>query len=184
MNNKDLLLFRSLKKIILPFGDILNIYFTYKKVKKGCFIDIDEDNSKKFENILKKYNFKYNIYKEKFKKNNNLYFISKTINPKNIDFFESSSIKNKLNDIKLGKFLGYGCIHNLTKDLPCKNGYLLSIVYNDNDNNETIYGFCCNHIMISVINKTLKIIEKMNYYIKKYLFTKLKGYVKLEIIKL
>ena len=40
VGNKDLLLVNSLEKTGLGFHDILNIYFMYKKVKKGSFIYI------------------------------------------------------------------------------------------------------------------------------------------------
>lgn len=66
--NKDLSLINSLEKTGLEFDDVLNIYFMYKKVKKGSYIDIDEKNYKKLEKILKKYNIKYKKYENWLKK--------------------------------------------------------------------------------------------------------------------
>ena len=54
----DKKLYNSMSKLV-NIGDALNIYFTYKKIKKGCYIDIDSNKSYKFENILK--NMKINI---------------------------------------------------------------------------------------------------------------------------
>lgn len=105
------------------------------------------------------------------------YFISNTINPKNIDFFDKN---NKRNHIKLGKFLGYGCVHDIDKDEPCEKGYFLQIVYDGIQ----VYGFCCTKPTINVINKLLEKINKMNYYIRKYLSDKLKGYIELSIVKI
>ena len=52
MKNKDEKLYNSLSRLSLSIpGDSLNIYFTYKKIKKGCFIDITENVSKKLEYI-------------------------------------------------------------------------------------------------------------------------------------
>jgi hypothetical protein len=45
---------------LVNIGDALNIYFTYKKIKKGCYID--STKSYKFENILDKYKLKYKKY--------------------------------------------------------------------------------------------------------------------------
>ena len=81
---------------LVNIGDALNIYFTYKKIKKGSYIDIDSTKSYKFENILDKYKLKYKKYEDE---KNSHYFISNTINPKNIDFFDKN---NKRNHIKLG----------------------------------------------------------------------------------
>jgi hypothetical protein len=105
---------------LVNIGDALNIYFTYKKIKKGCYIDIDSTKSYKFENILDKYKLKYKKYEDEHFH----YFIG--YNPQNIDFFDKN---NKHNHIKLGKFLGYGCVHDIDKDEPCAKGYLLQIVY-------------------------------------------------------
>ena len=180
MRNQDELLFYNLNKIKLSLSDILNIYFTYKKIKKGCYIDINKKLSDNFISILIKYKLKYKKYVNIFDKNTDYYFISKKIDPINIDFFKKN---NYLNDIELGKFLGYGCIHNLNKDKPCIKGYLFSIQYNKNII-EPIYQFCCLKIDINIINNTLQIIHKMNYFIKKYLSKKLKGYIELSILKL
>ena len=46
----DKKLYNSVSKLV-NIGDALNIYFTYKKIKKGCYIDIDSTKSYKFENI-------------------------------------------------------------------------------------------------------------------------------------
>ena len=179
--NKDLSLIKSLEKTGLYFGDILNIYFMYKKVKNGSYIDIDEKNYKKLEKILEKYNIKYKKYNNWLEKNNHLYFMSKIVNPKNIEFFTKNK---KLNHIKIGKFLGYGCVHNLDKDKPCTKGFLINLFYKDAKNEIPIYGFCCLRISISMINKMLKNIKKMNYFIKKYLSSKLKqGSVTLNIME-
>ena len=156
----DKKLYNSMSKLV-NIGDALNIYFTYKKIKKGCYIDIDSTKSYKFENILDKYKLKYKKYEDE---KNSHYFIC--YNPQNIDFFGKYHIK-------LGKFLGYGCVHDIIKDEPCVKGYLLQIVYNDNQ----VYGFCCTKLTINVINK-------MNYYIRKYLSDKLKGYIELSIVKM
>ena len=164
----------ELSKLILR-GDALNIYFTYKKIKKGCYITIEPTKSYKLENILNKYKLKYKKYDNQNEDTD--YFISNTINPKNIEFFDKN---NKQNDIKFGKFLGYGCVHDLDKDKPCIKGYLLQIVYNDFQ----VYGFCCIKLTINVINKLLEKINKMNYYIRKYLSDKLKGYIELSILKI
>ena len=48
MKNKDELLFYNLNKIKLSLSDILNIYFTYKKIKKGCYIVKNKKLSNKF----------------------------------------------------------------------------------------------------------------------------------------
>lgn len=166
----DKKLYNSMSKLV-NIGDALNIYFTYKKIKKGCYIDIDSSKSYKFENILDKYKLKYKKYEdERFH-----YFIG--YNPQNIDFFDKN---NKRNHIILGKFLGYGCVHDIIKDEPCTKGYLLQIVYNGNQ----VYGFCCIKLTINVINKLLEKINKMNYYIRKYLSDKLKGYIELSIVKM
>ena len=170
----DKKLYNSVSKLV-NIGDSLNIYFTYKKIKKGCYIDIEPTKSYKFENILDKYKLKYKKYENLDKHTD--YFISNTINPKNIEFFDKN---NKQNDIKFGKFLGYGCVHDTDKDEPCVKGYLLQIVYNDFQ----VYGFCCIKLTINVINKLLEKINKMNYYIRKYLSDKLKGYIELSIIKM
>lgn len=181
MKNQDELLFYNLNKIKLSLSDILNIYFTYKKIKKGCYIGINKKLSNNFINILIQYKLKYKKYVNIFNdKKSDYYFISKKIDPINIDFFKKN---NYLNDIELGKFLGYGCIHNLKRDKPCIKGYLFSIQYNKNII-EQIYGFCCLKIDINIINNTLQIIHKMNYFIKKYLSKKLKGYIQLSILKL
>ena len=84
-----------------------------------------------------------------------------------------------MNHLTLGKFLGYGCIHNLDKDKPCQKGYRLSIYYVDK--NILIYGFCCLKLNMNIINKTLKIVNKMNNCIRKYLSNKLKGSIELVI---
>jgi len=47
-----------------------------------------------------------------------------------------------------------------------------------------IYGFCCIKLTINVINDLLEKINKMNYYIGKYLSDKLKEYVELSIVKM
>ena len=164
----DKKLYNSMSKLV-NIGDALNIYFTYKKIKKGCYIDIASTKSYKFENILHKYKLKYKKYEyEHFH-----YFIG--YNPQNIDFFDKN---NKHNHKKLGKFLGYGCVHDIIKDEPCAKGYLLRIVYDGNQ----IYGFCCIKLTINVINELLEKINKMNYYIRKYLSDKLKGYIELSIV--
>ena len=183
MKNQDELLFYNLNKIKLSLSDILNIYFTYKKIKKGCYIDINKKLSNNFINILIQYKLKYKKYVNIFNdKNSDYYFISKKIDPINIDFFKKN---NYLNDIELGKFLGYGCIHNLKRDKPCIKGYLFGIDFVCNKNIiEPIYVFCCLKIDINIINNTLQIIHKMNYFIKKYLSKKLKGYIQLSILKL
>lgn len=107
--------------------------------------------------------------------------MSNIINPTNIKFFTKNK---KFNDIKIGKFLGYGCVHNLHKDKPCTKGFLINLFYKDAKNEIPIYGFCCLHISISMINKMLKNIKKMNYFIKKYLSSKLKqGSVTLNIME-
>jgi hypothetical protein len=59
-------------------------------------------------------------------KNTNYYFISNKVNHENIEFWDKT--KNNLDDIVLGKFLRYGCVHNLNKDKPCQRGYLLTIM--------------------------------------------------------
>jgi hypothetical protein len=183
MTNKDKKLFNTLNKLELEDpGDSLNIYFTYKKLKKGCYIDIKSNISYKLENILDKYKLKYKKYNDIISKKYSYYFISNIINPKNIEFFDKN---NKLNHIKIGKFLGYGCIHNLDKDKPCKKGYGLRIHYADYKIQKflNIYSFCCLKLNINIINKTLKIVNQMNYYITKYLSNKLKGKIQLTIIK-
>jgi hypothetical protein len=180
---EDELLLNNLNKLKLSLGDILNIYFTYKKIKKGCYIDVKKKLSNNFSNILIEYKLKYKKYvgdNESY----DLYFISKKIDPKNIDFIK----RNKsLNHIEIGEFLGYGCIHNL-KDNPCVEGYSLNIVYIEENKNkkivENVYQFCCLKIDINIINNTLEIIHKMNYFLKKYLSKKLKGYIELSIKKL
>jgi len=78
----DKKLYNSMSKLV-NIGDALNIYFTYKKIKNGCYIDIDSSKSYKFENILDKYKLKYKKYGDEHFH----YFISNTINPQNIDFF-------------------------------------------------------------------------------------------------
>jgi len=166
----DKKLYNSVCKLV-NIGDALNIYFTYKKIKKGCYIDIDSSKSYKFENILDKYKLKYKKYEYK----HSHYFIG--YNPQNIEFFDKN---NKRNHIILGKFLGYGCVHDIIKDEPCTKGYLLQIVYNGNQ----VYGFCCTKLTINVINELLEKINKMNYYIRKYLSDKLKGYIELSIVKM
>ena len=166
----DKKLYNSMSKLV-NIGDALNIYFTYKKIKKGCYIDIDSTKSYKFENILDKYKLKYKKYGDEHFH----YFIG--YNPQNIEFFDKN---NKRNHIKLGKFLGYGCVHDIDKDKPCEKGYLLQILYNDIQ----VYGFCCSKLTINVINKLLEKINKMNYYIRKYLSDKLKGYIELSIVKM
>lgn len=175
MKSRDILFINALKKIdlILGYCDILNIYFTYKKIKKGCYIDITYDKAKKFENILNKYKMKYKKYEEKPKI---LYFISKKINPKNINFINN----NKLNHMKLGKFLGYGCVHNLEKDKPCTKGYFFNIIYSCGIQ---IYAFCCLKLKTKVIKDTLDIVKRMNKCIKKNLYPKFKGEVRLELNK-
>ena len=165
----DKKLYNALSKLV-NIGDSLNIYFTYKKIKKGCYIDIEPTKSYKFENILDKYKLKYKKYENLDKHTD--YFIG--YNPKNIEFFNKN---NKQNDIKFGKFLGYGCVHDTDKDEPCVKGYLLQIVYNDFQ----VYGFCCIKLTINVINKLLEKINKMNYYIRKYLSDKLKGQIQLSL---
>jgi hypothetical protein len=185
MKNNDEILFEELQKLKLSkqLDDVLNIYFTYKKIKKGCYINLGLYNNikqiKKFENILTQYKLKYKKYQDKIL----YYFISKKVNPTNIDFMDT---KYKLNDIELGKFLGYGYVHNLDKDKPCEKGILLSVEYVECNKNiySYIYTFCCLKIDINLINNTLKIVNKMNYYIKKYLSNKLKGIVRLSIIKI
>jgi hypothetical protein len=182
VHNKDLLLVNSLEKIGLEFHDVLNIYFMYKKVKKGSYIDIDEKKYKKLEKILEKYNIKYKKYNDWFKKNNHLYFMSKNVDPKNIDFFGKNK---KLDHIKIGTFLGYGCVHNLDKDKPCTKGFIFRLFYKNAKIEIPIYSFCCLNLSINIINKTLMNIEKMNYFIKKYLSSMLKhGIVLLNIIKI
>ena len=168
----DKKLYNSVSKLV-NIRDALNIYFTYKKIKKGCYIDIDSTKSYKFENILDKYKLKY----KKYEYEDSHYFISNTINPQNIEFFDKN---NKQNHIKLGNFLGYGCVHDIIKDEPCVKGYLLQIVYDGNQ----VYGFCCTKLTINVINELLEKINKMNYYIRKYLSDKLKGYIELSIVKM
>ncbi len=125
----------------------------------------------KIRNALNKYKLKYKKYEDEHFH----YFIG--YNPQNIDFFDKN---NKYNHKKLGKFLGYGCVHDIDKDEPCAKGYLLEIMYHGNQ----IYGFCCIKLSINVINKLLEKINKMNYYIRKYLSDKLKGYIELSIVKI
>ena len=101
------------------------------------------------------------------------------IKRKNIDFFDKN---NKINHIKIGNFLGYECVHDIVKDKPCTKGYALEIVYNDDKkSNLQVYAFCCIKLTINVINKLLKKINKMNYYIRKYLSDKLKGQIQLNL---
>ena len=180
MKNKDEKLYNSLNKLelskFLLRGDSLNIYMTYKKIKKGCYINISSNLSSKFENILDKYNLLYKKYGDVWNSGDSYYFISNITNPKNIEFFDN---KNKLNHLTLGKFLGYGCIHNLEKDKPCQKGYILSIYYVDK--NIPIYVFCCLKLNMNIINKTLKIVNQMNNCIRKYLSNKLKGSIELVI---
>jgi hypothetical protein len=176
-------LYNSLHKLelskLLWEGDPLNIYFTYKKIKKGCYITIDSTKSYKLENILDKYKLKYKKYDKRFDEDIHYYFISNIINPKNIDFFDKN---NKINHIKIGNFLGYECVHDVVKDKPCTKGYALEIVYNDDKNPILqVYAFCCIKLTINVINKILKKINKMNYYIRKYLSDKLKGQIQLSL---
>jgi predicted Zn-dependent peptidase len=106
MKNKDEKLYNSLNKLelskFLLQGDSLNIYMTYKKIKKGCYINISSNLSRKFENILDKYNLLYKKYGDVWNSGDSYYFISNITNPKNIEFFDS---KNKLNHLTLGKFL-------------------------------------------------------------------------------
>ena len=126
-------------------------------------------------------------YKLKYKKyNSDQYFISKKIDPINIDLIDEN---NKFNDKIIGKFLGYGCVYDMNKDKPCIKGYLLNINYinyiNNIDKQTHVYGFCCLKLNINIINNTLEIVHKMNYYMKKYLSKFLNnGNFALEISKL
>jgi hypothetical protein len=140
-----------------------------------------QTTKKQSQHILDKYKVIYKKYDNMLIKGYSYYFISNITNPKNIDFFDIKN--NKLNDINLGKFLGSGCIHNLVKDKPCEKGYILSINYYDYklEKNIQIYTFCCLKLNINIINKTLKIVNQMNYSIKKYLSNKLQGYIQLLI---
>ena len=162
-------LVNELEQLKLYYGDILNIYFTYKKIKNGCFIDIPDNEIDNFEKILKKYKLKYKNDND----NINLFYISNVVNPKNIEFNT---------DIKIGKFLGYGCVHNLEKDKPCIKGDLIEFKYNDINNNPyQIYAFCCLNINEKILIESINIVNKMNKYIIIYLENK--GYVELNIRK-
>jgi len=167
--NSDENLCKKLLKLNINLSDTLNIYFTYKKVKNGCYIDIKKNLSNKFENILLEYKLKYKKY------NSDQYFISKKLDPTNIIFIDEN---NNFNDKIIGKFLGYECVYDLNKDKPCKKGYLLNVNYINNNSIQTqVYGFCClqTDLKLNIINNTLEIIHKMNYYMKKYLSKFLKG---------
>ena len=137
---------KKLLKLNLNLSDTLNIYFTYKKVKNGCYIDIKKNLSNKFENLLIEYKLKYKKYNRNINKEIkiNLYFISKKIDPINFDFIDEN---NNNNDKIIGKFLGYGCVYDMNKDKPCIKGYLLNINYvnyiNNDDIQTQVYGFCC-----------------------------------------
>jgi len=184
--NSDEELCNKLRELNLDLSDTLNIYFTYKKVKNGCYIVIKKKLSNKFENILLEYKLKYKKYNRNINKEIiNLYFISKKIDPINVDFIDEN---NNNNDKIIGKFLGYGCVYDMNKDKPCIKGYLLNINYvnyiNNIDKQTQVYGFCCLKLNINIINNTLKIIDKMNYYMKKYLLNFLdRGNFALEIMR-
>lgn len=172
--NSDEELCKKLLKLNINLSDTLNIYFTYKKVKNGCYVNIFK-NFNKFENILIEYKLKYKKY------DSDKYFISKKIDPTNIIFIDEN---NNFNDKNIGKFLGYGCVYDMNKDKPCIKGFLLNINY-INDKQTHVYGFCCLKLNINIINNTLEIVHKMNYYMKKYLSNFLKrGYFVLQISKL
>lgn len=177
--NKDLYLFKALTKK-LPLRDTLNIYFTYKKVRKGCLVEVMvyKNNSNKIDEILQKYNIKFN---KKQKNHILLYFISNTVNPNKIEFITKN---NKLSNKKIGKFLDYECLYDNKVLNKFKKYYHIFLTYeNYNSKNIFLYGFKCSQLNIGVINKTLNIIKKMNYYIKKYLSSILTGIIKLNIQK-
>ena len=207
MNDEEI--YKNLYKILYNneykvkhITDILNIYFVFKNIRKGCFIDlqITKNRSNKLDILLDNLKLYYKKYyigrrtKENKHKKFYLYCISNTIIKKELFRFfrkknkEYGSIQQNLSSKEIGKFLGYECpgddIGNKGNKVYRKKGYGFIINYKDSKCclNSQIYSYMCKELDIKKVIKQLKLVNRMNGLLRKYLSKKLAGEIVLEIV--
>ena len=149
--------------------------FRSKGIKKGCLLNYNVDNSEYFDKILEKYKLHYTKNLD-VRKKSYIYCISKKKIKKDL-YLNGRQINGK----EMGIFLGYLCVHDISKENPCEKGYALDIVYNDGKTHSSIYAYCCLNLTLEIIIKQIKIVRKMNKLLKKYLSNELKGEILLEL---
>lgn len=196
----DAEIYKNLYKILYKnkvkhITDILNIYFVFKKIRKGCFIDlhITKNRSNKLDILLDKLKLYYKKYyiisrgKDRKHTKYYLYCISNTTIKKELFRFykkknkDYGRIQPNLTSKEIGKFLGYQCPEIDTKSRH--KVYVLRTIYKDSEcclNNE-IYSYTCKELDIKKVIKQLKIVNHMNELLRKYLSKKLHGEIVLEI---
>jgi hypothetical protein len=168
--------------------NILNIYFVFKKIRKGCLISlyITKNRSNKLDILLdnlKLYYKKYYIVSENTKYY--LYCISNTIIKKELfEYFINKdgkyrSIQRNLSvsSEEVGKFLGYECPGDVDNRNHRNKVYVFKTIYKNNE----IYSYICKELDINKVIKQLKLVNRMNGLLRKYLSKKLDGKIVLEI---
>lgn len=181
-------------------SDILNIYFVFKKIRKGCFTSsnvITKSRSNKLDILLDNLKLYYKKYyigrriKDNKHKKFYLYCISNTVIKKELFRFfrkknkEYGSIQQNLSSKEIGKFLGYECPgDDIGNKVYRKKSYGFSINYKDSKCclNSQIYAYTCKELDIKKVIKQLKLVNRMNELLRKYLSKKLAGEIVLEIV--
>lgn len=179
MTKKYIIIYKIIYKNNTSYNScILNIYFVFKNIRKGCFINLhlSENNSNKLDILLDKLKLYYNKYNQKDSKDY-LYCISKNIIKK--DFFGKYYKIKKFSRYfiptstptitEIGEFLGYECPGDSSNCNQRKKTYYFYIKYE----NYTIYSYICKELDINKLIKQLKLINKMNRLLRKYLYNKL-----------
>jgi len=178
--------------------DILNIYFVFKKIRKGCFTSsniITKNRSNKLDILLDNLKLYYKKYyigrrtKDNKYKKYYLYCISNTIIKKELfKFFrkknkEYGSIQNYLSSKEICNFLGYECPGDDGNKDYRKKSYSFSVNYKEYDScvDSQIYAYTCKELDIKKVIKQLKLVNRMNKLLRKYLSKKLYGEIVLEI---
>ena len=203
MNDEEI--YKNLYKILYKneykvghITNILNIYFVFKNIRKGCFIDlhITKNRSNKLDILLDNLKLYYKKYyigrrtKDNKYKKYYLYCISNTIIKKELFRFfrkknkEYGSIQNYLSSKEIGTFLGYECPGDWEgNNMYRKKRYGFIINYKDSKCclNSQIYSYTCKELDIKKVIKQLKLVNRMNELLRKYLSKKLYGEIVLEI---
>jgi len=163
---------------------ILNIYFVFKNIRNGCFISLNlsKNNSNKLDLLLDKlelYYKKYYIIRKDIKYY--FYCISKKIIKKEL-FKHTKHMRSIMRDksmttLEIGKFLGYECPGDVSNRNFRKKVYSFNIMYKTYEVNSCkhLYSYICKELDINKIIKQLKLVNKMNRLIDKYLSNKLDG---------
>ena len=90
-------------------------------------------------------------------------------------------IRNKsITSLDIGKFLGYECPGDISPGNLRKKVYRFRIIYESYEKYEInsskeIYSYLCKELDINKLIKQLKLVNKMNRLINKYLSNKLDG---------